>query len=133
MIFRLQKLFEWDIHFMDATESISSMSFLVPYSFFFFVFFFCFCACLCVMASSIAKLKSFTHIASRVTVSSFCIVGKSDDIWAEQVVNPAEKIIRSFLNHNANTVPSEVPSSAGNKILGRDLWTQYICEVRNTY
>ncbi|KAF3455342.1 hypothetical protein FNV43_RR05790 [Rhamnella rubrinervis] len=53
---------------------------------------------------------------------------KTDDVWAKKVVEPAVDIIRFFLNHNANSVPSEVPNSTGNAILERDLWTQYICE-----
>ena len=30
------------------------------------------------------------------------ILGKSDDSWASQVVEPATKVIRSFLNENAS-------------------------------
>ncbi|PON75252.1 isopentenyltransferase [Trema orientale] len=79
MIIRLQKLFGWDIHFLDATESILS---------------------------------------------------KSDDIWAEQVVEPAMKIIRSFLSHEASSVPGkEATNSYGMRILERELWTQYVCKA----
>lgn len=45
------------------------------------------------------------------------------------MVEPAVKIIRSFLNHDANSVPGDVLSSNGTKIPARDLWTQYVCEV----
>ncbi|XP_048325234.2 tRNA dimethylallyltransferase 2 isoform X2 [Ziziphus jujuba] len=77
-LLRLHTLFGWDIHFVDATESIQS---------------------------------------------------KSDDIWSKQVVEPAVKIIRSFLSHDANSVSDDVPSDTGTKILARDLWTQYVCEA----
>ncbi|KAK4607692.1 hypothetical protein RGQ29_001495 [Quercus rubra] len=76
---RLQTLFGWNIHYVDATESISC---------------------------------------------------KSDDSWALQVVEPAEKIIRSFLNENASSMPDlEAPNNMGPKLIQRDLWTQYICQV----
>ncbi|KAL5580293.1 hypothetical protein UlMin_012735 [Ulmus minor] len=79
MITRLQKLFGWDIHFIDATESISS---------------------------------------------------KSDDIWEEEVVEPAVKIVRSFLNQDAGSAPGkEAPNSNGTKLLERELWTQYTCKA----
>ncbi|XP_030957868.1 LOW QUALITY PROTEIN: tRNA dimethylallyltransferase 2-like [Quercus lobata] len=76
---RLQTLFGWNIHYVDATESISC---------------------------------------------------KSDDSWALQVVEPAEKIIRSFLNENASSMPDlEAPNNMGPKLIQRDLWTQYICQA----
>ncbi|KAK9999519.1 hypothetical protein SO802_019122 [Lithocarpus litseifolius] len=76
---RLQTLFGWNIHYVDATESISC---------------------------------------------------KSDDSWALQVVEPAEKIIRSFLNENASSMPDlESPNNMGPKLIQRDLWTQYICQA----
>ncbi|XP_010093202.2 tRNA dimethylallyltransferase 2 isoform X1 [Morus notabilis] len=78
-IIRLQKLFGWDIHFMDATESILS---------------------------------------------------KSDDIWAEQVVEPATKIVRSFLDQEVSSMPGkEAPNDTRTKLLERGLWTQYICKA----
>lgn len=62
------------------------------------------------------------------------IVGKSDDIWEEQIVEPAMKIIRSFLSQEASSVPGkEVPNRTGTKILERELWTQYVCKVSNAY
>ncbi|KAK4607691.1 hypothetical protein RGQ29_001495 [Quercus rubra] len=73
---RLQTLFGWNIHYVDATESISY------------------------------------------------------DSWALQVVEPAEKIIRSFLNENASSMPDlEAPNNMGPKLIQRDLWTQYICQA----
>nr|XP_023871118.1 tRNA dimethylallyltransferase 2-like isoform X2 [Quercus suber] len=76
---RLQTLFGWNIHYVDATESISC---------------------------------------------------KSDYSWALQVVEPAEKIIRSFLNENASSMPDlEAPNNMGPKLTQRDLWTQYICQA----
>ncbi|XP_065628894.1 tRNA dimethylallyltransferase 2-like [Quercus suber] len=76
---RLQTLFGWNIHYVDATESISC---------------------------------------------------KSDDSWALQVAKPAEKIIRSFLNENASSMPDlEAPNNMGPKLTQRDLWTQYICQA----
>ncbi|XP_030505813.2 tRNA dimethylallyltransferase 2 [Cannabis sativa] len=79
MIVRLQKLFGWDIHVLDATDSILS---------------------------------------------------KSDDIWAEQVVEPAVKIVRSFLSQEGTSVPGEeCPNGVGTRILERELWTQYVCKA----
>ncbi|KAF4369995.1 hypothetical protein G4B88_016156 [Cannabis sativa] len=79
MIVRLQKLFGWDIHVLDATDSILS---------------------------------------------------KSDDIWEEQVVEPAVKIVRSFLSQEGSSVPGEEgPNGVGTRILERELWTQYVCKA----
>ncbi|GMN56259.1 hypothetical protein TIFTF001_025376 [Ficus carica] len=76
MILRLQKLFGWDIHFMDATESILS---------------------------------------------------KSDAIWEQQVVEPAVKILRSFLDQEASSVPGkDAPNDTRTRILDRGLWTQLV-------
>ncbi|GMY15867.1 tRNA dimethylallyltransferase 2-like [Fagus crenata] len=55
---------------------------------------------------------------------------KSDDSWASQVVEPAAKMIRSFLNDNASSMPEmEAPNNMGPKLIQRDLWTQYICKA----
>ncbi|KAL4611629.1 hypothetical protein ACB092_08G139300 [Castanea dentata] len=55
---------------------------------------------------------------------------KSDDSWALHVVEPAEKIVRSFLNENASSMPDlEAPNNMGLKLIQRDLWTQYICQA----
>lgn len=76
---RLQTLFGWNIHYVDATESISC---------------------------------------------------KSEDSWAAQVVEPTANIIRSFLDENASSMPdSEAPNSMGQKLIQRDLWTQYVCKA----
>lgn len=67
---------------------------------------------------------------SSLMCSTSHILGKSDDSWALQVVEPAEKIIRSFLNENASSMPDlEAPNNTGPKLIQRDLWTQYICQV----
>lgn len=79
MLNRLQKLFDWNIHYVDSTESLSS---------------------------------------------------KSDDIWTGQVVEPAVKIVRSFLGQNENlSSTSGTSNSSGRKMVERDLWTQYICKA----
>ncbi|XP_054814890.1 tRNA dimethylallyltransferase 2 [Prosopis cineraria] len=79
MLNRLQKLFDWNIHYVDSTESLSS---------------------------------------------------KSDDIWTGQVVEPAVKIVRSFLGQNENlSSTSGTSNSGGMKMVERDLWTQYICKA----
>ncbi|XP_054793071.1 tRNA dimethylallyltransferase 2-like isoform X2 [Prosopis cineraria] len=79
MLNRLQKLFDWTIHYVDSTESLSS---------------------------------------------------KSDDIWTGQVVEPAVKIVRSFLGQNQNlSSTSGTSNSSGRKMVERDLWTQYICKA----
>ncbi|XP_059430530.1 tRNA dimethylallyltransferase 2 isoform X2 [Corylus avellana] len=74
---RLQTLFGWNIHIVDATESISC---------------------------------------------------KSDDLWASRVVEPAAKIIRSFLDENGSSMAQNRMSE---KLIQRDLWTQYTCKVSN--
>ena len=59
--------------------------------------------------------------------STFHILGKSDDSWVSQAVEPATKVIRSFLNENASSIPDlEAPNNMGPKLIQRDLWTQYI-------
>ncbi|KAI9076248.1 hypothetical protein K1719_041821 [Acacia pycnantha] len=79
MVNRLQKLFDWTIHYVDSTDSLSS---------------------------------------------------KSDNIWTGQVVDPAVKVIRSFLGDNESLSSTSVTSnSSGMKILQRDLWTQYTCKA----
>ncbi|XP_062171176.1 tRNA dimethylallyltransferase 2 isoform X2 [Alnus glutinosa] len=76
---RLQTLFGWNIHLVDATESISC---------------------------------------------------KSDELWASRVVEPAAKIIRSFLNENGSSMAySEAPNRTSQKLIQRDLWTQYTCKA----
>ncbi|XP_035541162.1 tRNA dimethylallyltransferase 2 isoform X4 [Juglans regia] len=54
----------------------------------------------------------------------------SEDLWASEVVEPAAKIIRSFLNENAISMhDSEALNSMGQKLIQRDLWTQYTCKA----
>ncbi|KAB1215926.1 tRNA dimethylallyltransferase 2 [Morella rubra] len=54
------------------------------------------------------------------------ISSRSDDLWASQVVEPAAKIIRCFLNENASSI---APSIMGQNLIQRDLWTQYTCQA----
>ncbi|XP_022755943.1 tRNA dimethylallyltransferase 2 isoform X2 [Durio zibethinus] len=58
------------------------------------------------------------------------ISSKSDECWAMQVVVPAVKIIKSFLNGDDGT---ECALNGENKTImdtvQRDLWTQYICKA----
>lgn len=62
------------------------------------------------------------------------ILGKSDDLWASRVVEPAAKIIRSFLNENGSSMPFlEAPNRMSQKLIQRDLWTQYTCKVSNMW
>ncbi|KAG2674491.1 hypothetical protein I3760_13G138800 [Carya illinoinensis] len=54
----------------------------------------------------------------------------SEDLWASEVVEPAAKTIRSFLNENAISMnDSEALNSMGQKLIQRDLWTQYTCKA----
>ena len=58
------------------------------------------------------------------------ILGKSDNVWVGQVVEPAMKIVKSFLSEDESLLPSSGTSnSTGKKLIQRDLWTQYICKV----
>lgn len=76
----------------------------------------------------------YSHIIPSHSYHSFQFLGKSDDIWAEQVVEPAVEIVRSFLSQEASLVPGkEAPNSTGTRILERELWTQYVCKVSNVY
>ncbi|KAK5803551.1 tRNA dimethylallyltransferase 2 -like protein [Gossypium arboreum] len=55
---------------------------------------------------------------------------KSDECWAVQVVGPAVKMIRSFLNKddsNGRTLDGE--SKTSTDTVQRDLWTQYVCKA----
>jgi hypothetical protein len=62
------------------------------------------------------------------------ILGKSDDLWASRVVEPAAKIIRSFLNENGSSMAYlEAPNRTSQKLIQRDLWTQYTCKVSNMW
>ncbi|XP_007015925.2 PREDICTED: tRNA dimethylallyltransferase 2 isoform X1 [Theobroma cacao] len=58
------------------------------------------------------------------------ISGKLDECWAVQVVGPAVKIIRSFLNEDDRT--DSTLDGESKTIMGtvqRDLWTQYTCKA----
>jgi len=50
--------------------------------------------------------------------STFHILGKSDDSWVSQAVEPATKVIRSFLNEKASSIPNlEAPNNMGPKLI----------------
>lgn len=57
------------------------------------------------------------------------IVDFSDEIWTAQVVDPSVKIIKSFLHDKACSDEEPCNSSEEIKLIRRDLWTQYVCEV----
>ncbi|CAN1252405.1 tRNA dimethylallyltransferase 2 [Linum perenne] len=75
---RLEKLFGWNIHYVDATEAISS---------------------------------------------------RSNESWDTQVLEPAVRIVTSFL-HEVHD--SECAMDAATKATERDLWTKYTCKVDHT-
>lgn len=65
-------------------------------------------------------------------IECYHILGKSDDLWASRVVEPAAKIIRSFLDENGSSLPYlEAQNRMSEKLIQRDLWTQYTCKVSN--
>lgn len=48
------------------------------------------------------------------------------------MVEPAVKILRSFLDQEASSVPGkDAPNDTRTRILDRGLWTQYVCKVSN--
>ncbi|GKU93903.1 hypothetical protein SLEP1_g7458 [Rubroshorea leprosula] len=62
--------------------------------------------------------------------STDSISGKLDECWAEQVVEPAAKIIRSFLNEDARSeLNLEETNKTKTNSIHRDLWTQYVCKA----
>ncbi|CAI9105560.1 OLC1v1004505C1 [Oldenlandia corymbosa var. corymbosa] len=63
------------------------------------------------------------HVDS--TESLLCF---SDDLWASQVVEPALRNVNSFL-HGNTTLEEPTKTLQGMKLVERDLWTQYRCEV----
>lgn len=108
---RLQSLFGWDIHFVDATESLSCMLLTI------------------LLVSSIHGKK----ITLQMLIAwDFCILGNSNASWAADVVEPSVKIIRAFLRDDDTSSVPESESRIGGegpKSIERDLWTQYICKV----
>ncbi|XVF19763.1 hypothetical protein REPUB_Repub11eG0138800 [Reevesia pubescens] len=56
-------------------------------------------------------------------------LGKSDKCWAMQMVGPAVKIIRSFLNEDRKECTLDGENITIMNTIQRDLWTQYICKV----
>ncbi|CAL1404000.1 unnamed protein product [Linum trigynum] len=71
---RLQRLFSWNINYVDATEAISS---------------------------------------------------RLEESWATQVVEPAVRIVRSFLQGDEGNLSTNDTSGS----IERDLWTQYTCKA----
>ncbi|XP_040993241.1 tRNA dimethylallyltransferase 2 isoform X5 [Juglans microcarpa x Juglans regia] len=68
---------------------------------------------------------SINYVDATETISC-----NSEDLWASEVVEPAAKIVRSFLNENAISMhDSEALNSMGQKLIQRDLWTQYTCKA----
>lgn len=59
--------------------------------------------------------------------------GKSDELWVAKVVGPAVETIRIFLGEvERSALELEGRKSTPMKLLERDLWTQYVCEVWNS-
>lgn len=59
------------------------------------------------------------------------LLGGSGDTWNAQVVEPAARVISSFLNFDAisNSITDEGDDGVLQNLGGRDLWTPYICEA----
>ena len=59
------------------------------------------------------------------------LLGNSEDTWTRQVVEPASKVINSFLNSDVIPISGseEKNNVVSQKLTDRDLWTRYICEV----
>lgn len=55
----------------------------------------------------------------------------SGDSWQTKVVEPCVNIVRTFLFERANSLTGVAMVGNGEcqKLVSRDLWTQYICEV----
>lgn len=78
-------------------------------------------------------IRIFSCFANKGTRPLY-IPGKSDELWAIQVVGPALKIIRAFLTEDERLAPNlEGPNSASVNLIERDWWTQYICKVGNAF
>ncbi|WVZ02203.1 hypothetical protein V8G54_023009 [Vigna mungo] len=60
--------------------------------------------------------------------STEAISSKSENAWARQVVEPAVKIVKSFLSENGS-LSFGTSNDTGMKIIQRDLWTQYVCKA----
>jgi tRNA dimethylallyltransferase len=50
--------------------------------------------------------------------------------WNNEVVEPCVDAVKRFLSEGAVSLPSTTSASDGTG--GRELWTQYVCEVTNT-
>ncbi|KAL9235452.1 hypothetical protein vseg_010210 [Gypsophila vaccaria] len=53
----------------------------------------------------------------------------SEETWIRQVVEPAAKVINSFLTSDMISSGSDEANVALGKLTERDLWTQYVCEA----
>ncbi|KAK7404827.1 hypothetical protein VNO78_05812 [Psophocarpus tetragonolobus] len=62
--------------------------------------------------------------------STESISSKSDDVWTQQVVESAVKIVKSFLTAKGSLRSIfGMSKDCGMKIIERDLWTQYVCKA----
>ncbi|XP_027346973.1 tRNA dimethylallyltransferase 2 [Abrus precatorius] len=62
--------------------------------------------------------------------STESISSQSDDVWTDQVVESAVKIVKSFVSENGSFSSTFGTSTeTGMKTVQRDLWTQYICKA----
>ncbi|KAK6936170.1 hypothetical protein RJ641_033200 [Dillenia turbinata] len=112
---RLESLFGWKIHYVDATEAISSMAGVCQFVF--------------IKLSHSILTTSLRIIPNQIYL--LCVLGNSDDRWEAQVIEPAVQVIRSFLCDDESPLPcSEIASNTvATKLAQRDLWTQYICKA----
>ncbi|XP_021716425.1 tRNA dimethylallyltransferase 2-like [Chenopodium quinoa] len=60
--------------------------------------------------------------------STESLLGNSEDTWISQVIEPAAKVISSFLNSDV-TSASDNTDHLVQKLNERDLWTQYTCKA----
>jgi hypothetical protein len=69
---------------------------------------------------------SSVNLLNYLLILIFYVLGRSNDVWISQVVEPATKKVTSFLSENGSLSSS---NGNGTKIIQRDLWTQYTCKV----
>ncbi|KAK2994410.1 hypothetical protein RJ640_009637 [Escallonia rubra] len=101
---KLQTLFGWDIHYVDATKSLLCMY--------------------CYFLSSFFFWHEKTSLRS-VDLNQIGSLGLSEDTWTADVVGPSVEILRSYFNEDRSLLPDSNPR----KLIQRDLWTQYMCKV----
>ena len=95
---RLQTFFGWNIHYVDSTKFISCKPFqvLVVSS---LLLAWC-------LARYSAKSLGYSHVS-----------GRSDELWAGQVVGTAVNVIRAFLTEKRSAVP-DLGTHAGSGMKG---------------